>query len=267
MRKLVVVFLILAISFSFPPAVKSQSFECPTPKSIMLHSWYGVEGTEKLAQSIIKNGWVTFTYRQVYEHWDRGQCVSINVLLISLDDFYSETDCRDLFAMADVFVKYGLVMTLGVVTRPAPFHGAPTLWEKLKAYQDLGFEVASHSVYHGNALMLDDQTLEKELRLSFEIICEHLGTCPETYILPYGVGWDYRPLLEIARKYYKSVVSISAPRCYSGDLFVMKRISPGSYSTKRLFEILEERFSWFASVDSSKTPSCKLCDLPASFKR
>lgn len=242
MKKFFVVLVILSMLFSFVPSVKANSFECPTPKSLMLHSWYGVQNTRRLAEAIIDRGWVTYTYRQVYELWDRGKCVPENVVLVSLDDFYSVYENRVLFDMADIFTEYGLVMTLGLITRTDSWGQNPALWEKYKFYLENGFEIASHSVYHANPYELEIKYLKRELELSYEMICENLGTCPKTYILPYGIAWDYEKLLSVAKGLYRSVVSIAGPSTYSGDFLILKRISPGTSSPEDVIEILENNF-------------------------
>jgi len=248
MKKFFVVLVILSMFLSFIPDVKANSFECPTPKSLMLHSWYGVEKTKRLAEAIIDKGLVTYTYNQVYDLWDKGQCVPENVVLVSLDDFYSVYEDKVLFDMANVFVDYGLVMTLGLITRTDSWGQDPALWEEYKSYLENGFEIASHSVYHANPYELDIKYLEQELELSYEMICENLGTCPKTYILPYGAAWNYDKLLAIAKPLYRAVVSIGGSDTYSGDLLVLKRISPGTSSPEDVTEILENNFFWFDSI-------------------
>jgi len=260
MKKFFVVFVVLVILsmfFSSIPSVKANSFECPTPKSLMLHSWYGVQNTRILAKAIIDRGWVTYTYNQVYELWDKGQCVPENVVLVSLDDFYSVYDNKILFDMADVFIDYGLVMTLGLITRTDSWGQDPALWEEYKSYLENGFEIASHSVYHANPYELDLKYLEQELELSYKMICENLGTCPKTYILPYGAAWNYDKLLAIAKPLYRAVVSIGGSDTYSGDLLVLKRISPGTSSPEDVIEILENNFFWFDSFEEFSFQSSK----------
>ncbi len=242
MKKFFVVLVILSMFFSFIPSVEASSFECPTPKSLMLHSWYGVQNTRRLAEAIIDKGWVTYTYNQVYDLWDKGQCVPENVVLVSLDDFYSVYENKVLFSMADTFIDYGLVMTLGLITRTDYWGQEPILWEKYKFYLENGFEIASHSAHHANPYELDIKYLKQELELSFDMICKNLGTCPETYILPYGTAWDYDKLLAIAEPLYRAVVSIGGPSTYGGDLLVLKRISPGTSSPEDVIEILENNF-------------------------
>lgn len=248
MKKFFVVLVIMSMFFSFIPSVKASSFECPTPKSLMLHSWYGVQDTKRLAEAIVGKGWVTYTYSQVYDLWDKGQCVPENVILVSLDDFYSVYEDKVLFDMADVFIDYGLVMTLGLITRTDSWGQDPDLWEKYKFYLENGFEIASHSVHHENPYNLDIKYLKQELEVSHEMICENLGACPETYILPYGLGWNYEKLVSVAKGLYKSIVSIAGPGTYKGDLFILSRLPSDTSTPEGVIEILESNFFWFNRI-------------------
>jgi peptidoglycan/xylan/chitin deacetylase (PgdA/CDA1 family) len=219
----------------------------------MLHSWYGVKNTELLAKELIANDLVTYTYSQIYELYDSGKCAPKNAVLISLDDFYSVYENKVL-DMANVFVDYGLVMTLGLITRTESYKQDLDIWNKLKDLQNNGFEIASHSSDHYNPYDLDERGLRDEIIGSHEIICEYLEKCPETYILPYGAGWDYDILLGIAGEKYRSVVSIAGPSTYGGQFFVMKRISPGDRTPSETIEYMcmEVVFPWFPQVSQVK---------------
>jgi peptidoglycan/xylan/chitin deacetylase (PgdA/CDA1 family) len=218
--------------------------------SLMLHSWFGVKNTEFLAKELIANGLVTNTYSQVHRLYDEGKCVPKNVVLVSLDDFYSVHDNKILFDMAEVFLDYGLVMTIALVTRDESYKQNLDTWSKLIRLHNNGFEIASHSSNHHNPYELNSEGLEMELRGSHSIICRYLGKCPETYILPYGIAYDYEPLLFFAKGTYRSIVSIKGPNSYFGDLFVMRRMSPGDYAISDVIELLEKTFVWFPSCSA-----------------
>jgi len=252
MKKLLILLMLVSVILSLMPIknVSAENLECPTPKSLMLHSWYGAKNTELLAKELIAKGLVTYTYSQIYELYDSGKCAPKNAVLISLDDFYSVYENKILFDMANVFVDYGLVMTLGLITRTESYKQDLDIWAKLKNLQNNGFEIASHSSNHNNPYELNSEGLELELRGSHDLICKYLGKCPETYILPYGIAYDYEPLLNIAVELYRSVVSIAAPNKYFGDLFVMRRISPGDSLPFETLKVLENTFIWFESSSS-----------------
>lgn len=267
MKKLLVLLMLVSVTLSLIPIknVSAENLECPTPKSLMLHSWYGVKNTEKLAKELIANGLVTYTYSQIYELYDNGKCAPKNAVLISLDDFYSVYENKVLFDMANVFVDYGLVMTLGLITRTESYKQDLDIWNKLKDLQKNGFEIASHSSDHYNPYDLDERGLRDEIIGSYEIICEYLGRCPETYILPYGAGWDYDILLRIAGEKYRSIVSIAGPSTYSGQFFlfffVMKRTSPGDRTLSETIKYMEVTFLWFPQVKSGDKKIYLLVDL------
>ena len=256
MKKLLILLMLVSVILSLMPIknVSAENLECPTPKSLMLHSWYGAKNTELLAKELIVNDLVTYTYSQIYELYDSGKCAPKNAVLISLDDFYSVYENKVLFDMANVFVDCGLVMTLGLITRTESYKQDLDIWDKLKDLQNNGFEIASHSSDHYNPYDLDERGLRDEIIGSHEIICEYLEKCPETYILPYGAGWDYDILLGIAGEKYRSVVSIAGPSTYGGQFFVMKRISPGDRTPSETIEYMcmEVVFPWFPQVSQVK---------------
>ena len=259
MKKLLVLLMLVSVTLSLIPIkdVSAEDLECPTPKSLMLHSWYGVKNTELLAKELIANDLVTYTYSQLYKLYDSGKCAPKNAVLISLDDFYSVYENKVL-DMANVFVDYGLVMTLGLITRTESYKQDLDIWNKLKDLQKNGFEIASHSSDHYNPYELNTEGLELELRGSHDLICKYLGECPETYILPYGIAYDYEPLLNIARGLYRSVVSIAGPSTYSGQFFVMKRTSPGDRTPSETIKYMEVAFPWFPQVNGEDIVSRKV---------
>jgi len=224
---------------------------CPTPKSVMLHSWYGNRMTGELIRELLNAGYQFYTYSQVYDFWDKGLCLPKNTVLVSLDDFYSTWSNLVLLDMISVFVEYDVVATLGVITRGESNSQNPSIWEYYKDLDKRGFERASHSSNHYNPYDLDEKGLRDEIIGSYEIICKYLGKCPKTYILPYGAGWDYDILLKIVEEKYRSVVSIAGPSTYSGQFFVMKRTVPGNGIPLETLRLMEVTFPWFETENET----------------
>lgn len=249
MKKLLCFLFVIGFVFSNVAPVEALDFECPTPKSIMLHSWYGEEQTEVLARYIIDNGYNTITYVDLYGLWDQGMCPAQNDVLVSLDDFYTVYPNQKLGNMIDIFLEYGLVMTVGVITRSEPYSQNPKIWDYLKGLDEAGFEIASHSVNHLNPYEISHAEIEEELSLSRTMICENLGKCPKTYILPYGAGYNYSPLTNASERIgYRGLVSIAGPTIYDGDLFILKRASPIMGDVVGTFDILDIVFPWFETT-------------------
>jgi peptidoglycan/xylan/chitin deacetylase (PgdA/CDA1 family) len=58
-------------------------------------------------------------------------------------------------------------------------------WEQAGELQDRGWEIGSHTCSHPYLTRCDDETLERELAVSREIVIERLGAC-QTIAYPYG---------------------------------------------------------------------------------
>ncbi len=229
-----ILFLFLTIFLVISPlilidtkTVYAQELSCPTPASIMLHSRFGSVLMKKLALQIISDGYITMTYSQVYDLWDQGKCPPSNAILVSIDDLSGAWLRSAFMDMIQVFIDHGLVLTVGVVSyTPDTFVQNPVIWEYFKEIDKAGIEIASHSTHHYSLKDLDRKGIDIELRESYEIICQNLGKCPKTFILPFGSGWNVKDVVESASGLYRSLVSITGPRDFGGDMFIMKRVPP-----------------------------------------
>ena len=68
MKKLLVLLMLASVmsvtlGSLVPVNASAENLECPTPKSLMLHSWYGVKNTELLAKELIAND----SYKEVFD--------------------------------------------------------------------------------------------------------------------------------------------------------------------------------------------------------
>jgi hypothetical protein len=246
MRKVLLLMALLMPFWAQKTAVKAISkdtkLECPTPKSLMLHSAFGVDRMEELAQEIIEQGYITITYSRLYELWDQGKCAPPNAIVVSLDDLNSIWLRNDFVQMIEVFTSRGLVLTLGVITGSPDEQQNPKLWDYYKELDTMGVEIASHSSGHLKMSWIDDKEIHKQIVDSYDIICEHLEKCPQTFILPFGIGYDIPKVIEEATGKYLSLVSIAGPKTYHGDIFILKRIPPDNDSQQRTILLLEASF-------------------------
>lgn len=101
--------------------------------------------------------------------------------------------------------------------------------EQLLSLQDMGWEVASHTVNHSPLAELSLEDQEEELKLSKEIL-ESKGINCENIVYPYG---SYTEETEtIAKKYYDRGVAVNDGRKlnnYPLNDYSLTRISIGSY--------------------------------------
>ncbi|MEA4811449.1 MAG: polysaccharide deacetylase family protein [Anaerolineaceae bacterium] len=197
---------------------------CATPSSIMLHSRDGVYGMRWLANAIEKNGLQTMTYRQVSQLWQGGHCPPENAILVSLDDLGSSWLSREFKNMISVFTDKGYVLTLAVVTGGDEKQQNAEIWDYLKALDAQGLEIASHSAWHSLLESRKDKSIQQEADLSYQLICEHLGRCPVTFVLPFGRGLESERVMRILQKRYTNIVSIPGPFLFYKKPFLFKRI-------------------------------------------
>lgn len=197
---------------------------CPTPPGIMLHSADGVYGMQWLVRTIEKHKLQTMTYRQVSDLWFKGLCPPGNIILVSLDDLGSNWLRKEFKDMIQVFTDKGYVLTLGVVTGTQDDPQNLDIWNYLRGLETLGIEVASHSARHSLLGDLTEDDIRLESQESYYILCEQLGHCPVTFILPFGRGAESPLVLEVLKESYLNVVSILAPKLYGNLPLLYKRI-------------------------------------------
>jgi peptidoglycan/xylan/chitin deacetylase (PgdA/CDA1 family) len=214
--------------------------ECRTPQSLMLHSAFGVARMEALADAIQASSLRTMTYRQVLEGLRRGECPPENAIIVSLDDLGTNW-LRPVFRdMIRVFTDRGLTLVVAVVAQSP---GDPAVWEYLRSLEDLGVEVASHTVDHLNLPWVDADQLEHQVVGSYEVLCAEIGRCPVTLILPFG-NRDHEGRVMAAASEYVFVVGIARGLSFAGNPpYYLGRIGPDINSTGRTLNLLENTFT------------------------
>ena len=197
---------------------------CPTPTSIMLHSADAVYGMKWLVRTIEKNGLQTLTYRQVSSLWKQGLCPPANTILVSLDDLGTSWLRKEFRDMIRVFTDKGFVLTLGVVTGTEESPQSETIWDYLKDLDAQGVEIASHSARHSLLEKLNEEDLRFESEESYRMLCQRLGRCPVTFILPFGRGSESKQVMSVLKEEYTNIVSIQAPKVFGTQPLLFKRI-------------------------------------------
>lgn len=203
----------------------------------MLHSAYGPGRMQQLADEIIARGWETVTYRDILNDLRAGNCPSENAVIVSIDDLGTNWLRPDFVTMIRMFTDRGLKVVVGVVVKEPQ---ASFIWDYMKQLEEMGSEVASHTVNHYQLSALTDAALDEEISGSYTIICEHLGRCPVSIILPFGDGLD-DPRVVTFSDDYAFVVSITGGRTFTGvPPWVLGRIPPNNDDQTITANLLEK---------------------------
>jgi peptidoglycan/xylan/chitin deacetylase (PgdA/CDA1 family) len=209
---------------------------CPTPRSLMLHSAFGPQRMQDLAQEIERRGWRTATYRSLLDTLRAGECPGDDLIIVSVDDVGTSWIRPTFKDMVQVFVEHDMVLVIAVVVRPPQ---DPAIWEYLKGLDALGIEVASHTVNHYSLPQLREEVREEEISGSYDIICEELGRCPVTLVLPFGNGGEDESVL-LAASQYPFVVGIRGGRSFSaGPPYHLGRIPPNNDNQAVTLDLLD----------------------------
>jgi peptidoglycan/xylan/chitin deacetylase (PgdA/CDA1 family) len=207
--------------------------------SLMLHSSYGAARMEQLAEAIQARGWVTITYRQAAAMMHAGRCPPPWAVIVSIDDLGTSWLRPEFKAMIRVFLDRGLTLVLGVVVGGQQ---DPEVWAYLRELESYGVEIASHTISHLNLPELEDEALAYEIQGSYQVICEWMGRCPMTLILPFGNGlWDER--IPDAARDYLFVAGIPAGTEISGGApYYIGRIGPDIDDAEHTLTLLYNTF-------------------------
>ncbi len=231
-RLLLILCVLVALLTSWQPvaALRAPTMQmprlryCPTPPSIMLHSADGVYGMQWLVRTIEKCGLQTMTHRQISRPHQQGLYRPENAILVSLDDLGTSWLRQEFKDMISIFTEKGYVLTLGVVTGTEESTQKAEIWDYLQGLEAQGVEIASHSARHSLLNELNEAGLKAESEDSYSMLCKKLGSCPETFILPFGRGAESSLILKVLNEKYTNIVSIHAPRVFGGENLLFKRI-------------------------------------------
>ncbi len=130
-----------------------------------------------------------------------------------------------------------MTLVLGVVTREP--HD-PDNWAYLQELDGKGIEIASHTVNHYDLERVTSSQLCKEIEISYQHICDGVGKCPETLILPFGKGAVNEDVLSISFETgYLSIVTIGGSEIFGGNHpHILKRVPPDNFDQLSTITIL-----------------------------
>lgn len=213
--------------------------DCPTPKSLMLHTAYGARRMEELAQEILAHGLRTRTYQDVIDSLLLGECPGKDTIIISIDDLGTNWLRKDFRDMIQVFLDHNLVLVVGTVVQ-GPQNSV--IWDYLRDLEATRIEVASHTVSHYQLSALTDEAIQEEIAGSYKVICENLAKCPVSIILPFGDGGEDRRVTAAAKE-YTFIVGIAGGHSFLGSPpYYVGRIPPDNGDQRLTMRLLENSF-------------------------
>jgi hypothetical protein len=172
--------------------------QCYTPMSLMLHTAFGKERMQSLAEQIILHEMQTITYGDVLRYLQQGECPPENAVIVSIDDLGTNWLQPNFKYMIQVFLDNDLKLVVGTVVQEPQ---NPIIWEYLQTVEGQGVEIASHTIHHYQLSALTDEALDEEISGSYGIICENLEHCPISLILPFGDGYQDERVMIFAEEY------------------------------------------------------------------
>jgi peptidoglycan/xylan/chitin deacetylase (PgdA/CDA1 family) len=207
--------------------------------SLMLHSSFGTERMRLLAREILAQGLRATTYREITEGLRQGKCPASNSIIVSIDDFGTDWLRPHFQSMIRAFTDRGLSLVVAVNV-----HGPqdPDAWVYLRHLEELGNEIANHTIDHYNLARLKNDEVRWQVKGAHQIICVNLGNCPETLILPFGIN-DGNGAVRSAAAGYSYIVGIPGGRSFEGKApYYLGRIGPDNFDQQATLRDLAATF-------------------------
>ena len=104
-------------------------------------------------------------------------------------------------------------------------------WDDLRAMQNDGFEIGSHTINHADMGAISQEKLEAELQVSLAALSRELGERPRAFAFPYGKPRNV-PLRAIGATrragYYAAFSAYGGDNAPGADLFRLRRVDAGN---------------------------------------
>jgi peptidoglycan/xylan/chitin deacetylase (PgdA/CDA1 family) len=199
------------------------------------------------------------TMRQLAERLKAGTPIWRKVAVITFDDGYRDNFLSALPELKRAGVPATLFVATGYIGTQRKFpHDTRAVeegrsirddwdkltWEDLRAMQEAGIEIGSHTVEHANLGRTDREGVRKELRDSLGQLQQKLGAQPRAFSFPWGKRQDMseEAVAEVRDAgYYCAVTTLSGMMDPDDDLFRIRRIDVGNghYSRWGILALME----------------------------
>ena len=120
---------------------------------------------------------------------------------------------------------------------PDSRHFPKLTWDDLRAMQQAGFEIGSHTINHTSLGQADSEIITQEVRGSLDALNQHLGQAPRPFSFPWGKRVDIseRAIEEVKRAgYYAAASACGGANGRGSETFAIKRIDVGNGRMSKL---------------------------------
>ena len=134
---------------------------------------------------------------------------------------------------ATFFVSTGFMSTTRVFEhdKEAQQDFPKLTWDDLRAMQNDGFEIGSHTVNHADMGQVNEAQLQTELQESLMALNQELGVSPRAFAFPYGKPQNMtQRAISLAREtgYYAVMAAYGGDNTRGTDGFPLQRVDAGN---------------------------------------
>jgi peptidoglycan/xylan/chitin deacetylase (PgdA/CDA1 family) len=195
-------------------------------------------------------GWRTISLSDAVQHLKQRDPFPAKSFILTFDDGYASV-YRIAFPLlqecgmtATIFVAPNETITDGTTLLPMLYKREMLRWNEIREMHAYGIDFGAHTLTHRDLTQLDEIELDRELRVSQQILTDALGERIGLFAYPKG-KYNLR-VRERAAQYYDAACSdhlgIAAP---NSDLFALPRVETYYLRSKSAMDALTH--AWFPS--------------------
>jgi peptidoglycan/xylan/chitin deacetylase (PgdA/CDA1 family) len=175
-------------------------------------------------------GWRTLPLEEVVRRLKTRQELPANSFVITFDDGYASVYRHGVPVMQALGMTPTIFLAPNVTRQNNEWTPLPKLydrslmtWKEIRELQAHGFTFGAHTLTHPDLTRLADEDLDRELRVSQEILQDALGTEVKLFAYPFGSSDTH--VREQTAKLYDAACSVRLGLAGPGsDLFALERV-------------------------------------------
>lgn len=173
----------------------------------------------KQLDALKREGYNTVTMQELYEHWNKGNPIKENPVVLTFDDGY-----ESVYKVAlDALLERNMVGTFYLHTSAIGTRNSLTE-DMIKEMHNSGMEIASHSITHSR-LDKDNVDLKSELLESKNILESIIESEVNHFSYPFG-GYNSMVKNEVEKYGYLTAVTVKEGKAkYDQNIYALHRIT------------------------------------------